>query len=280
ASLRFLPSAEVTLEAGYARKTRSPNLYERFAWSTNNKMVMNMVNWSGDANGYVGNLDLKPETANTLSATASWHDAASEVWKLSMTPYFTHVENYIDAARCPIAPGTPCNVANRDANSGFVYLQFVNQSARLYGADISGFATLAKDTQLGSFTASGLLNYSKGKNQTTGEHLYNIMPLNAKLAFTQTLGNWSNTIETQFVDAKTHISQVRNELATSGYSLLNLRSSYEWKQYRVDVGVDNALNKFYASPTGGAYVGQRPMNYGTQVPGIGRSLYMAVNIKL
>lgn len=280
ASLRFLPSAEMTIEGAYARKTRSPNLYERFAWSTNNKMVMNMVNWSGDANGYVGNLDLKPETANTLSATASWHDASNEVWKLSMTPYFTHVENFIDAARCPIAAGTPCTVVNRDAKNGFVYLQFVNQSARLYGADISGFATLAKDTQLGSFTASGLLNYTKGKNQTSGEHLYNIMPLNAKLALTQTLGNWSNTIETQFVDAKTHTSQVRNELATSGYSLLNLRSTYQWKQYRLDVGVDNALNKFYASPTSGAYVGQRPMNYGMPVPGIGRSLYLALSVAL
>ena len=280
ASLRFLPSAEMTLEGGYAHKTRSPNLYERFAWSTNNKMVMNMINWTGDANGYVGNLDLKPETANTLSATANWHDASNEVWKLSMTPYFTHVENFIDAARCPIAAGTPCTLANSNANTGFVYLQFINQTARLYGTDISGFATLAKNAQFGNVTASGLLNYTKGKNQTTGDQLYNIMPLNAKLALIQHMGNWTNTMETQFVGAKTHTSQVRNELATSGYSLLNLRSAYQWKQYRVEVGVDNALNKFYASPTGGAYLGQRPMNYGMPVPGIGRSLYAALSMKL
>ena len=39
---------------------------------------MNMVNLAGDGNGYVGNLDLKPETAHTLSATFDWHDAAAE----------------------------------------------------------------------------------------------------------------------------------------------------------------------------------------------------------
>ena len=32
-----------------------------------------MVNWFGDGNGYVGNLDLEPEQANTVSATFDWH---------------------------------------------------------------------------------------------------------------------------------------------------------------------------------------------------------------
>ncbi|WP_025916891.1 TonB-dependent siderophore receptor [Herminiimonas sp. CN] len=276
---RYTPDAGSTFEAGFARKTRSPNLYERFAWSTNNAMVMNMVNWFGDGNGYVGNLDLKPEVANTISATANWHDAAQESWGLSITPYYTHVDNYIDAARCPVAAGTPCSAANRDAKTGFVYLQFVNQSARLYGVDVSGYMPLARSSDFGAFTATGMLNYVNGKNNTTGDNLYNIMPLNAKLAVVQRIGNWTNTIEGQFVDAKTSVSQVRNELKTGGYSLLNLRSSYEWKQVRLDIGVENALNKLYASPLGGAYVGQRPMTYGTSVPGMGRSIYTALNVK-
>lgn len=279
ALVRYTPDAEKTLEAGYARKTRSPNLYERFAWSTNNTMVMNMINWTGDANGYVGNRDLNPETAHTLSATASWHDPAKEVWGLNVTPYYTYVQDYIDAARCPVVAGTACTAANRDATTGFVYLQFVNQSARMYGADISGYLPLAKSSGFGSFTATGLLNYVNGKNNTTGDNLYNIMPLNAKLAVVQRLGNWTNTAEGQFVDAKTHTSQVRNELKTGGYSLFNLRSSYDWKQVRLDIGIDNLFNKYYALPLGGAYVGQRTMAYGMPVPGMGRSIYTGLNIK-
>jgi len=66
--------------------------------------------------------------------------------------------------------------------------------------------------------------------------------------------------------------------------LLNLRSSYEWKQVRLDVGVENVLNKFYAMPLGGAYVGQgTTMNtsavYGIPVPGMGRSLYAGATLK-
>jgi hypothetical protein len=121
ALLRFTPDAQQTYEAGFARKTRSPNLYERYAWSTNNTMTMTMINWFGDGNGYVGNLDLKPEVANTISATASWHDAAREQWGFNVTPYYTYVQDYIDARRCSGgAMMSPCdrnNVTARQASS-------------------------------------------------------------------------------------------------------------------------------------------------------------------
>jgi iron complex outermembrane receptor protein len=71
---RFTPDAGQTWEFGYARKTRSPNLYERYTWGRGT-MAMTMTNWFGDGNGYVGNIDLKPEVAHTLSATADWHAA-------------------------------------------------------------------------------------------------------------------------------------------------------------------------------------------------------------
>ncbi|MEO8598306.1 MAG: TonB-dependent receptor [bacterium] len=272
---RYTPDANRTFEAGYAMKTRSPNLYERYTWSTKSTMVLNMNNWFGDGNGYVGNPYLKPEVAHTLSVTGSWHDAAQEAWELKVSPFYTHVENYIDAVSCPT-----CAIRN----DGFANLSLSNQTARLYGVDVSGYIPLAKNSSYGSFTATGVLNYVNGKNNTTGENLYNIMPLNLKLAIEQRVGRWTNTVEMKFVDAKTNVQAVRKELKTAGYSLLNLRTSYEWKQVRLDVGVDNALNKFYNLPLGGAYVGQGStmgtgVPYGTPVPGMGRSLYTALNVK-
>ena len=56
---RYTPNLTESYEFGYARKTRSPNLYERFAWSRNG-MAMRMVNLVGDGNGYVGNVELDP----------------------------------------------------------------------------------------------------------------------------------------------------------------------------------------------------------------------------
>ncbi|MBW6520532.1 MAG: TonB-dependent receptor [Desulfoarculaceae bacterium] len=281
---RFTPDATRTIEFGYARKTRSPNLYERYAWSTGG-MAMRMINMAGDGNGYVGNLDLEPETAHTLSATLDWHDAGQERWGLKVTPYYTYVDDYIDARRLdnsefPNVPAT--NMTDTDA---FVYLQFDNQSARLYGVDVSGHLPLAENTAYGAFTATGVVNFVRGKNRTTDDNLYNIMPLNARLAVVHRLGGWTNTVETELVDNKTRVSQVRNELETGGYGLLHLRSSYEWKQLRLDVGIENLFDKFYSHPLGGAYSGQgktmsgTDVPWGTPVPGMGRSLYAGLTVK-
>lgn len=275
---RYTPDEQKTFEFGFAQKTRSPNLYERFAWSTSNTMVTTMNNWFGDGNGYVGNLNLKPEVARTLSASASWHDTAG--FEVKVAPYYTHVQNYIDAARCPVVAGSMvCSAANLAATTGFVNLQMVNQSARLYGADISTRMPLEiAGGGYGSFALNGVLNYVNGKNLTTGDNLYHIMPLNAKLALEQKLENWTNSIDLTMVSRKTNVSAVRNELKTGGYGLLNLHSSYVWKQLRFDVGIDNLLNKYYADPLGGSYLGQRPMVYGIAVPGMGRSINAGMTV--
>lgn len=57
---RLQPDPTATYELGLARKTRSPNLYERYTWGRS-IMDMTMIGWFGDGNGYVGDPDLKPE---------------------------------------------------------------------------------------------------------------------------------------------------------------------------------------------------------------------------
>ncbi len=285
---RHAPTKTQTIEFGYARKTRSPNLYERYTWSTGG-MAMYMINMAGDGNGYVGNLDLKPEVAHTLSATFDWHDAEEKSWGLKVTPYATYVQDYINAQRCFTGAGV-CVAANVTRTKDFVFLKYGNQDARLYGLDISGHLPLARSTGFGSFTLSGMLNYVRGKTADgASDNLYNIMPLNARLALEQNLGNWSGTAETQFVARKSDVSQVRNELVTPGYALLNLRGSYTWKQMRFDVGIDNVFDRLYFHPLSGAYVGQgvtmpptasaATPPWGTAIPGMGRSIYAGMNYK-
>ncbi|MBF0456848.1 MAG: TonB-dependent receptor plug domain-containing protein [Nitrospirae bacterium] len=283
---RFTPTSTTAIELGYARKTRSPNLYERYAWSTNS-MAMEMVNFAGDGNYYVGNLNLKPEVANTVSMTAYVHTDDPELWGLKVTPYYTYIEDYIDARRCPasVCGSSAAVTASLTAQTGFVYLQFVNQSANLYGIDVSSHYLIAKTADYGSFTATGALNFVRGVNLTTGDHLYNIMPLNVKLALVHHIGGLTGTVEGQLVDAKTEVSQVRNEVPTPAYGLLNLRASYEWKMLRLDAGIENLLNKFYDMPLGGAYTGQgatmsgTAVSWGVPVPGYGRSFYVGMTAK-
>lgn len=271
---RFTPSDSQTYEFGYAQKTRSPNLYERYSWSTNG-MAMRMVNLAGDGNGYVGNLELQPEIAHTLSATGNWHDAKQENWNLTLTPYISYVDDFIDAER----------ISNLTATDSFVYLRYQNASARLYGLDISGYKVVVEASDYGKITTKAKVNYVDGKNRDTGDNLYNIMPLNAKFAVEQHISNWNNTVELELVSAKDTVNAERNEIKTAGYGLVHLRTRYELKQVSIDLGVENLFDRLYSAPLAGAYMGQgmtmsgTGVPWGVTVPGVGRSLYAGVTYK-
>ncbi|OZB09482.1 MAG: TonB-dependent receptor [Gallionellales bacterium 39-52-133] len=271
---RYTASHSSDIEFGFAHKTRSPNVYERYTWSTW-QMAALMNNFVGDGNGYVGNVDLKPEQANTLSATFDWHDAeGSRGFKV--TPYYTRVTDYIDAVQWNATTNLPSTTL---ASNSFSVLKFVNQSATLYGVDLSGQMPLTQGS-FGDWEMKGLLNYSRGRNDETGDELYNIMPLNTKIALTQKMGGWDNSVELVAVQAKENVSDMRNEIKTPGYSLVHLRGSYAWKQVRLDFGVENLFNKFYYLPTGGAYTGQGTTMSNPALPNYPQwGIYAGVNVK-
>ncbi len=281
---RFTPDPTQSYEVGYARKNRSPNLYERYTWSTS-AMSMIMVNTLGDGNGYVGNLDLEPETAHTLSFSADWHAAVENGWRLRVTPYVSFVEDYIDARRCRSLNMASCGAANQTATGSFVFLQYANEDARLVGVDVAGSLPLLATARLGDLWLDGQLGYVDGENTDTDDGLYNIMPLELRLTLAHRLGGWHGAFEGELVDAKDDVSTVRNEIETAGYGLLHLRAGYDWKRLRVDAGVENLLDKRYALPLGGAYLGQgrtmaaNGVPYGIAVPGMGRSIYTGITLR-
>ncbi len=266
---RYTHSDQVDVEFGLARKVRTPNLYERYTWSTW-AMPAIMNNLVGDGNGYVGDINLKPEVAYTVSATLDWH-ALDRSWEVSATPYYTRVNDYVDAVALPGWMPDSYNV-----------LQYANQEARLYGLDLS--ATIRWENGWGNWNAAAIVAYADGESRDTGDALYNIMPLNARLSFGHQAGAWDNSLEWLLVDRKDELSGVRNEIPTAGYGLVNLRLSRSWSMVRVDVGVENLFDRLYFQPTGGAYLGQGStmmmgmMQWGTAVPGMGRSIYAGVNL--
>ena len=267
---RHTASAALEVEAGLARKVRSPNLYERYTWSSW-PMAATMNNFVGDGNGYVGNPDLKPEAAHTVSATLDWH-AADRAWSVRASPYLTEVHDYIDAVK---RSGW---VANK-----FNVLGYANQSARLTGLDLSARAALPT-LPWGAWSVEGVLNLTRGTNRDTGDDLYQVMPANLRVALNHQRGAWQGALEAVAVARKSRVNEVRNEITTPAYTLLNLRGGYTWGQVRIDAGIDNLLDKHYALPTGGVYIGQgttMSMNgvpWGIAVPGQGRSFYAAVNM--
>ena len=271
------------MQLGLARQVRAPNLYELYSWSAWN-MAAVMNNYVGDGNGYFGNPNLKPETAYTASVVYDLHTEERD-YMVKASPFYSYVENYIDAVQWSgnsvIGAPNSTLIPNQ-----FNTLRYVNQNANLAGIDLDGQMPIAK-TDFGRFSAQGLFNWTYGKNLVTGYGLYNVMPVNGKLNLTHQYGGWDNQLQFVAVANKNNFLSVeRNEIATPGYFLTNLKASYSWSKVRVDAGINNLFNTFYYQPLGGAYMGQGKTmsmtggpSWGQAVPGMGISYYTAFNYK-
>ena len=275
-------SEQQDMELGLARQVRAPNMYELYSWSTSSMNAI-MNNFVGDGNGYFGNPNLKQETAYTASGAWGLHTADRE-WMAKASPFYSYVQNYIDAVQWTGNTQTG-NPTNPLVPGRFNVMRYVNQNSNLAGIDLDGQMPIAK-TEFGRFSAQGLFNWTYGKNLVTGYGLYNVMPVNGKLNFTHQYGGWDNQLQLVAVANKNNFLSVeRNEIPTPGYFLTNLKASYSWSKTRIDAGINNVFNTLYYQPLGGAYQGQgttmgmNSIPYGVPVPGMGISYYTAINVK-
>ena len=161
-------------------------------------------------------------------------------------------------------------------------MQFANHDARLWGVDVTAKADFFKDKTFGQFSTHSTMSYVRGERMDGG-NLYHMMPFNVKLSLDHTLAGWKSAFEMQFVDAKTNVQAIRNELTTASYILLNAKTGYQWENISIDVGLDNILNKQYYYPLSGVYIGDQAAmtlsssNANTQnLPGLGRSVYVGM----
>lgn len=278
-------SHHLDIEGGYARKTRSPNLYERYAWGRGG-MSSSMIGWFGDGNGYVGNLNLKPENAHTGSMTfrlhgtpIQHHDAGNtgtddknsappvQYWDIMVQPFYTYTQNYINVVRINSFP-----------RSGLSLLQFENHRAQSYGINASGNMHLWSSTRWGMGMLRAHLNWVRGQDLTMHSGLYQQMPLNGLIGLYHELGPWNGRVEVTFVKSKKTVDWIRNEPRTPGYALLGLGGGYRWRGLRLDLALENLLNQRYTLPLGGRAVTD-PHPYGIPAGGVlamGRSFNMTL----
>jgi len=238
---RYTPDEEESYSLAVARKNRSPNFYERYAWGTN---TIGTITWFGDGNGYTGNPDLKPETAYTASISGDWHDRAARSWAVKVTPYYTRVQNYIGVVPIcgPACSGMPGS-----------QLLFASHRARLYGADVSAFYALANTPEAGVFRLTGSGGFVRGDDLSTQTNLYHMMPLHGTIGLEHQRGQWSSALEFRAVDRKTEVDTTRLEPQTPSYTILNLRTAYDWQSVRLDFAITNLLGRQYENPLGGTW---------------------------
>jgi iron complex outermembrane receptor protein len=238
---RYDATGSASFELGYARKSRAPNLYERYAWSTN-WMASGMIGWFGDGNYYVGNIGLKPEVAHTVSGTALLKGHGARPGEVKLTPYLTYVQDYIDVNQL---------ATTMYGMSTFAQLQFANHDARLYGGDLSGKLTLWDGGRSGHGGITGVGNWVHGSRTDTGKGLYQMMPLNLKINLEEEIKGLNAGFGVEAVDRKSRLDPNRLEQPTPGYALFNLHVGYRSRHVEGSFRTDNLLNRVYELPLGG-----------------------------
>jgi len=269
----YTPAAGIAIDLGYAHKTRAPNLYELYTWGKGT-MSSQMIGWYGDGNGYFGNLNLRPERADTISGSLTFSGGGKQGWFLKLAPYYTHVNDYIDARYVKSLNGM------MGMPGPFVQLQFANEEAEFYGLDVSGAATLWNGGQWGQTRLTGTLSWVHGQNLTDHTPLYHQMPLNILASVQHAVGGFAGAVEFNWVDRKTRVDLTRNEPVTAAYALVNLRTAYQWKAWRLSLDVENLFDKAYYLPLGGMALGDYSASGDTvlrPVAGRGRSVNVGLS---
>jgi iron complex outermembrane receptor protein len=264
ALVRFDASQHATFEFGYARKNRSPNLYERYTWSTS-MMAASMIGWFGDGNMYYGNVALKPETGNLVNGTLLLHGQAPKPWEVKLTPHLNYIQDYIDV-----------DVASMSM-MGLPLLRFANHDARIGGGDLSGFATLWNNNAAGTGRLSAVGAWLHGTRTDSNIPLYQMMPLNLRLAFDEEVKGFNAGFGSEMVDSKSRLDPNRMELLTPGYAVFNLHAAYKSKVVQGGFRVDNLFNRLYELPLGGNNIDIYNAT-GNMTPVTGRGRSASINL--
>lgn len=266
--LRYQLTDAQRLELGLARKNRAPNLYERYSWGRG-VMASTMIGWLGDGNGYLGDINLRPETAYTASAKYSLTQAQ---WQFSSTVWYSHVHDYIDAA--VIGDFNSSNYAVGERH----LLQFTNEDATLYGINLDSAVQLI-DGDYGSLLLQGKLAATRGERDSDNQPLYQIKPLQTDVVLTHQLGDWQSSLTWQFVGSKKRVDVNRFENETGSYHLLNLTTQWTVANVTLSAGIDNLFDAYYQLPLGGVSVADYRADNSNgfqQLAGAGRSINLGV----
>ncbi len=270
------------LKLGAARKQRAPSYQERYLWSP-----LESTAGLADKRTYVGDVNLRPETAYNVDAGFDWQSEG-----IYFTPrlFFKRVNNYIQGTSQ--TNGTAYNFRVMQGNmlkgGGFctanpldpfcVPLQFSNVDAEFYGID-AGFGANITD----HIALDGTISYVRGKRKDITDNLYRIAPLNsiASLSYYGDAG-WSLSAEGNFFGKQDKVSQTNAEQKTGGYSLFNVSGRYAIsRDVELTAGVNNLLDRFYQDHLAGYNrigtdaAGQTSaVATGDRLPGEGRNFFL------
>jgi iron complex outermembrane receptor protein len=228
----------LSISAGLGVKTRAPSYQELYLWTP-----MESTGGLADGHTYIGDINLKSETAYQLDLGLTYQD---DTLMIAPHIFYQSIDDYIQGTSIgmdDMAAKQMATMMSGDTNP----LKFSNVDAKLYGFDLNGYYKITNEIQL--FT---IINYVQGERRDINDNLYRIAPLNGQVQLSYKGKNWMVKTSLVMAAKQTKVSSTNNEQETAGYGVLNVDAQYYVNNdLTLRFGVDNLLDKSYQNHLGG-----------------------------
>ena len=235
-SLEYSLSKTVAISLGLGIKQRAPSYQERYLW-----VPMEATGGLADGNTYVGDINLKAETAYQADIGFK---VADNQWLFSVHSFYQKIDDYIQGIP---SQNMQVNMIAAMMMNDDNPLKYANVDAKLYGADGRMAYQFNDNWQL-----SSVLSYVRGQRDDINDNLYRIAPLNGQVKLSYQQNNWQADVTLHAVSAQNKVSNTNQEQKSPGYGFINIAINYDFSDALViHGGIDNVLDKAYRNHLGG-----------------------------
>lgn len=204
----------------------------------------------------VPSYELSPEKTNTYEFNYKYNSAR---FQLNIATFYTSLSNLITRVRSTFE-GSPTYEGSA------VYKKENAAKSFIRGSELDFTWAFA-----GQFRVQGGLSYALGQNTTANEPMRRIPPLNGSLALQhQATKQWINRLECWYASKQDRLAAGDKsdpripQGGTPGWTVLNLRSAYQFKQVELQAGLNNLFNEAYRT-------------HGSGIDGVGRSVWVGLD---
>ena len=217
----FAATDNLGFSAGTGWGSRAPTVTEAYGYYLNNTY---------DQYDYIGNPTLKNESAIELNASAQFRKGAFSIGADANVFLFSnYIIGHFEQRLSAMTVGA--------------------EGVKVYGnLDHATIANLSLTAGLeGRFLQlNGKVSYSSGRDNQ-GDALPLIAPITWQTELDFAKGSWSGQIEVKGNGRQRVWGQKYGETASARWTILNLSAQYHYRYLSVRAGVENLLDKFYAT---------------------------------
>lgn len=251
-------------QAAIARKNRAPTYTEHYVW-----FPKGISAGLTDGRNYIGNLNLKHETADQIELGLAYVTPKIE---FSPRVFYKSIDDYI------VGDPSTNELANMVSNamSGRAPLQWQNIDATFYGLDVLAHIVLANNWY---FDINASLVH--GERGDINAPLYRIAPATLISRVGWNGDNYRVDLESVLVANQSRVSALQDEKESAGYGVVNATATYAITP-KIDVSIiaENLLDKAYQphlSSTNRVSGEAQPV--GEKLFALGRNLALTLNLK-